>query len=99
VTPVADTAAIRASLAACCREFARLSGDGRFNAAAAMLEGKPAGRKRRDDARAIEYAEKLIAIGMARSITDAAVKSAKIHANGEQVKTMAERIRKKLGGN
>jgi hypothetical protein len=96
---VTDAAAIRSSIAAICLEFARLSGDGRFNAAAAMLQGKRSGRRCLDDSAALAYAEKLLSTGIARTRRQAALKSAKIHASGRQVQTMAERLRKKLGGN
>jgi hypothetical protein len=90
---------IRASLAACCDDFAKLSGDGRFRSAAAILRGLPSGRRRLDDSAALAYAEKLLSTGIAKTKRQAAQKSAKIHASGVQVQTTAERLRKKLGGN
>lgn len=70
--------------------------DGRFRSAAAMLRGHLPGRRSTDDAKALEYAESLVKTGMARSIHKACERAAQMYSPAYQVKTMRDRLRKKL---
>lgn len=83
-------------IARLCRAVADRTGDGRLRTASAILTGKRSGRKATDDSKALDYAESLFKTGMASSIYKACESAATIYAPMHQVKTMRDRLRKKL---
>lgn len=91
-----DVDSLRATIAGLLDEMADAAGDKRFRSAAAMVRGNPAGRQRKDDAQALEYAEALLAMGAASSPHRACAMTAEVFAPSEQVEAMRDRIRKKL---
>lgn len=91
-----DSAAARERLAARADELAKATGDTRFAHAAGVLRGKRAGRPATDDDAAIEYAESLMAGGLARSKNHACRRAASMYSktNAEADATRARLVRK-----
>lgn len=87
---------LRGQVASLLNEMADATDDARFRSAAAMLKGKPTGRRQCDDSQALDYARALLATKIAPSVYRACTMAAVLFAPSHQVETMRDRLRKKF---